>query len=210
MMKLSTSIALFSGLLGSILVALTPANALILVEPIVTEPDPNLPDGVGIPFNSQPNQLIPFSIPDSSGLQNFINDTDFALTRIGLFLFPAFDQVDDEDVIWGDVDGDGQIGFSTIFDNITVVNSATLPGFPGNTPFMQLSEGVIDKQERFVFQFITNPDLTPAEPGDNGPLVVGSVYDGVRVPEPSCLLGLGLMFSLGLNRRKKKEIDATT
>ncbi len=207
-------LALFiSGVMGATIFPLIPANAVIVVEPIVTTPNSEFPDGVGVPLNLAPGQLIGFNIPDTSGLQNFINDTGLDITRIGVFLFPDFDALDEE-IAWGDVNGDGQIGLSNIFSEVFVVPDAVFPipdpsspngvGFTP-APFIQVSEGIIPNQKRFVFQFITSPDLTPATPGDNGPIIVGAVYDGITpVPESSNINMFGwLAILVGFFYRRK-------
>lgn len=194
---------LISSAIGGCFLSLPPATATILVEPIVTTPSPEFPDGIGIPFNLQPLQVVPWSAPDTTGEQNFINNTGFTINRFSLILLPELDLLLDDDVIWGDVNGDGQIGFSNIFPTINITPDFVFQGF--SAPRLDLIGGTIPNGERFTFQFITQPDLRPTEPGDNGPLVIGGAYDGfVPVPEPSTLLGFAAVIGLGgiLKQRK--------
>ncbi len=180
----------------SSLISIAPANAEILVEPIINFADPNLPNqsfGFGIGRNP-PNTLVSWNAPDVSGEQNFLNDTGLDITNITLLLFPQEDFLDEE-VIWADVDGDGEIGRSNFFSNFVVDNDFTFPG-RGNTPLIDITGGVIPNGELFIQQLLTEPDLTVSS-GDPGPLLVGGAYDGIKVPEPSSILGLMLIVGLG-------------
>ncbi len=192
--KIGTLIA--NAIVGGFLLS-TPAAAVIFVEPIVTTADPNLPpQPIGIGLNP-PREIVVWNAPDVSGQQNFLNDTGLNLTTLSLLLFPDFDALG-EDAIWGDVNGDGKIGSSNIFTNFDVNNDFLLGQV--RAPIINITGGAIPNGERFVFQFLTNPDLTvPPEVGDNGPLFVGGAYDGIPatpIPEPSNILGLFL--SLGV------------
>nr|AVH79603.1 hypothetical protein [Nostoc sp. PCC 9229] len=194
---------LISGAVGGCLMSLAPATAAILVEPLVTTADPNLPEGVGIPLNLQPNELIFWNAPDTTGQQNFLNNTELTINSLSLLLFPDFDTLED-DVQWGDVNGDGQIGFSNIFPTLTVSPDFTVEGF--RAPRFNFVGGEIPNNNRFVVQFLTDPDLRPAVPGDNGPLVVGGIYRGFQtVPEPSTIFGSVLALGLGGWLRKIKS-----
>ena len=202
---------LIFGTAFSTLFSLAPATAVILVEPVLTTPDPNLPSfdfAIGV---NPPRTVLVWNAPDITGQQNFLNeDTGLDITIIELFLFPDFDSLDEE-VIWGDVNGDGQIGESDIFSNIEVDNNFILEDPAGvfRAPRVTFTGGVIPEGTRFVSQTPTLPDLTvlPGE-GDVGPLLVGGRYDGVSVPEPSTIfslvstLGLGILFN-------KKSSDKT-
>ncbi len=195
---------LISGAVGGCLMSLAPASAAILVEPLVTTANPNLREGIGIPFNLQPNQLIFWNAPDATGEQNFLNNTGLTINSLSLLLFPDFDTLTD-DVQWGDVNGDGKIGFSNIFPNINVSSDFTVEGF--RAPVIDFNGGEILNNNRFAVQFITNPDLRSTIPGDNGPLVVGGIYDGFQpVPEPSSILGSALVLGLAGWLRKAKSI----
>lgn len=197
---------LMSGVVGGYLLLLAPANAAILVEPIVTSSNPNFSEGIGIPLNLQPLQLIAWNAPDNTGEQNFLNDTGLTIDSFSVLLFPTLDELE-EDVVWGDVNGDGQIGLSNIFSDIKISPDFVLEGFPA--PRLDLTGGEIPNGSRFSFQFITNPDLRPSEPGDNGLLVVGGVYNGSQpVPEPSTIVGSAFIFGLGSWLKKRNSAKA--
>ncbi|MDJ0599213.1 MAG: hypothetical protein QNJ37_10285 [Crocosphaera sp.] len=196
------------------LLSFTPASAVVLVEPIISTPNPNFPSpnfGLGDPPT---DTVLVWRAPDISGQQNFLNDTGYNITMMELFLLPDLDEVEDE-VIWGDVDGDGQIGSSAIFESIEIDNDFILvnpnnPNVSFRAPRVIFSEGVIPVGTRFIVQTPTDPDLTPPpEVGDDGPLLVGGRYDGVKVPEPSSLLGLisilglGSILNLGIISKKR-------
>ena len=203
--------ALFAGTAVSSLLSLAPATAAILVEPVLTtpDPDPNLPS---LDFGYvNPRTVVTWNAPDITGQQNFLNaGTGVDITIIELFLFPDFDELDDE-VIWGDVDGDGQIGGSDIFKDIEVDNSFILDvfGFLFRAPRVTFTGGVIPLGTSFALQTLTEPDLTvPPEVGDAGPLLVGGRYDGVPVPEPSTILGLVSVLGFGVLFNKKSSQKA--
>ncbi|MDJ0735365.1 MAG: PEP-CTERM sorting domain-containing protein [Nostocaceae cyanobacterium] len=192
----------------SSLLSLSPAAAVILVEPILTTADPSLPFpdfGIGV---NPPGEILVWNAPDVSGQQNFLNEgTGLDITNIELFLFPDFDALS-EDVIWGDVDGDGHIGVSDFFDNIEVDNNFILQdsGQFFRAPRVTFTGGAIPLGAAFVAQTPTLPDLTVSpDVGDNGPLVVGGRYDGVAVPEPSTILGLVSILGFGVLFNKKSS-----
>ena len=194
----------------SSLLFLAPATAVILVEPVLTNSDPDFPD---FPIGANPpRRVLIWNAPDLTGQQNFLNaGTGLDITTMELFLLPELDELDDE-VIWGDVNGDGQIGVSDIFDNIEVDNSFILESPDGllqfQAPRVTFTGGVIPLGTSFVAQTLTEPDLTvPPEVGDAGPLVVGGRYDGlaVAVPEPSGILGLVSVLGLGVLFNKKSS-----
>ncbi|AFY48965.1 hypothetical protein Nos7524_3162 [Nostoc sp. PCC 7524] len=197
---------LISGAVGGCFLALAPATAAILVEPIVTTPNLSFPTGVEIPFGLPPGQLTFWNAPDTTGEQNFLNSTGLDIDQFSLVLLPDFDSLAD-DVIWGDVNSDGQIGFSNIFTNVNIAQGFTFQGL--RAPRIDLAGGVIPAGDRFVVQFITQPDLRPSVPGDNGPLVVGGVYFGsvpvASVPEPSTFFGSLVAMGLGNYFRKFKS-----
>ena len=121
---------------------------------------------------------------------------------------------DNEPVKWGDVNGDGKIGFSNtlgledVFANITVTdNIITYSGgeLPNGTVFYNL--------------FSTEPNLTPGggiiasaapPPADqDGPIRVKSYYTAAApaaVPEPNSALGLIVFGSLGLALTLKRQL----
>jgi hypothetical protein len=196
-----------SAIVGGLLLS-TPATAVILVEPIVTTPDPNLrPQPIGIGLNP-PRQIVVWNAPDVSGQQNFLNDTGLNLTTLSLLLFPDFDILPD-DVVWGDVNGDGKIGISNLFTNFDVDNNFLLG--ENRAPLINITGGIIPNGERFVFQFLTNPNLTLSpEVGDNGPLFVGGAYNGVpatSVPEPSNIFAFVLSGGIVCLIRKSRSLS---
>ncbi len=201
---------LVAGTAVSSLLSLAPATAAtIVVEPVLTTPDPDLPSS-DVGFGVNPGTVVAWNAPDRTGQQNFLNvGTGHHITTMELFLLPELDELDDE-LIWGDVDGDGQIGVSDIFDNIEVDNSFILESPDGllqfQAPRVTFTGGVIPLGTRFVAQTLTEPDLTvPPEVGDAGPLVVGGRYDGVPVPEPSTILGLVSVLGFGVLFNKKSS-----
>lgn len=206
-MNTKNIITLVAGTALSSLISLAPATAVILVEPVLRNSDPNLPS---VDFGGvAPRRVAVWNAPDITGQQNFLNGvgTGLDITIIELFLLPELDELDDE-VIWGDVDGDGQIGISNIFDNIEVDNSFILESPSGlfQAPRLTFTGGVIPLGTGFALQTLTDPDLTiPPEAGDAGPLVVGGRYDGlaVTIPESSTILGLVSVLGLGLMFNKK-------
>lgn len=207
-MTLNIGTLVFSAAVSSLL-SLAPATAAILVEPVLTTPNPNLPSfdfeiGSVVP----PRRVVAWPAPDISGQQNFLNQgTGLNITKMDLFLLPDLDELDD-DVIWADVNGDGKIGVSNIFANIEVDNNFILETSQNRyrAPRVTFTGGVIPLGNRFVAQVITKPDLTvPPEEGETGPLIVGGRYDGVPVPEPSSILGLVSALGFGVLFNKKSS-----
>jgi hypothetical protein len=180
------------------------AAAAILVEPVLTTANPNLPvQNFGIGDRNPPRTVLVWNAPDRSGQQNFLNrGTGLDITKMDLYLFPELDALN-EDVIWGDVNGDGKIGVSNLFANIEVDNNFILEdsGDFYQAPRVTFTGGVIPLGTSFVTQFLTQPDLTVT--GNAGPLLVGGSYDGVPVPEPSAILGLVSVLGLGVLLKKK-------
>ncbi len=201
---------LVAGTALSSLLSLAPATAAILVEPVLTTPDPNLPfSDFPLGSGNPPRTVLVWPAPDISGQVNFLNaGTGLDINIIELFLLPELDQLDEE-VMWGDVNGDGEIGVSDIFDNIEVDNSFILEDPSGlfQAPRVTFTGGVIPLGMHFVAQTPTLPDLTvPPEVGDAGPLLVGGRYDGVPVPEPSTILGLVSILGFGVLCKKKTSL----
>ena len=200
------------GVAGISILSLTPpVSAAILVEPIVTTPNRDLTETRLLVPEIQPGQTIEFGVPNVS--TNLLNATQ---QNIGSFVFdletlfysnpnstPAFDN---ELVQWGDIDGDGKIGFSNdpalrdIFTNVTVTDNV-----------ITFSGGEIPDGTVFFNRFTTQPDLTPGAgimppaplpPADqDGPIRVSSFYTATSpstpVPEPSSMLGLLAFGALG-------------
>lgn len=195
-MKAANIGLLISTTLGSLLLSFIPATAAILVEPIITTFNENFSDGTELPPNLQP---ILWNAPDTTGL-NLLNNTGYTINKFSLLLLPELDFLED-DLVWGDVNGDGQVGLSNIFTNIT-----TTPDFVFEdllAPRLEFTDGTIPDGTRFTIQIITSPDLRPANPEENGPLAIGGFYDGFRtVPEPSTILGFTLtMVLVGLCKK---------
>ena len=200
------------GAVGISLLSLTPpVSAVILVEPAVTTANENLTETRSLIPEIQPGQTIEFGVPNVN--TNLLNATE---QNIASFVFeletlsysnpdstPAFDN---EPVQWGDIDGDGKIGFSNdpglrdIFNNVTIT---------GNV--IKFSGGEIPNGTVFFNRFTTQPDLTPGgeiilpappPPADqDGPIQVSSFYtaasEPTAVPEPSSVLGLLAFSALG-------------
>ncbi|MBW4676060.1 MAG: PEP-CTERM sorting domain-containing protein [Desmonostoc geniculatum HA4340-LM1] len=202
-MKATNLVLLISNILGSFLLSFTSANAVILVEPIVTTRNENFPDGEGFGDYLRPvNDILLRNAPDAGNLQNLLNDTGYTINKLSLLLLPEFDFLEEE-VVWGDVNGDGEIGLSNIFSNITIAFDFILADIP--FPRLDLTDGTIPDGNRFTLQFISSPDLTPLDPLEYGPLVTGVFYDGFKsVPEPSNILGFTLIIALGLWLRNSK------
>lgn len=213
MITIATKIA-FSvlGVAGISLLSLTPpVSAAILVEPVVTTPNQDLTETRPLIPEIQPGQTIEFGVPNVN--TNLLNATQ---QNIGSFVFeletlsysnpdstPAFDN---ELVRWGDIDGDGKIGFSNdpdlrdIFTDVTVTDNV-----------ITFSGGEIPDGTVFFNRFTTQLDLTPGggiippappPPADqDGPIRVSSFYtaasEPTAVPEPSSMLGLLAFAALG-------------
>lgn len=212
------------GAAGISFLSLTPASAVILVEPIVTTQNEDIlktetPTTLGPEY--PPGFAVEYGVPDAAN--NLLNATGRDIGSLVIELetlsysnpdsTPAFDN---EPVQWGDVNGDGKIGFSNvpglvdIFTDVTVADNV-----------ITFSGGVIPDGTVFFDQFLTQPDLSPGggiiPPGDqNGPIRVSSFYTAVSeptaVPEPTSTLGLLVFGSLGvvstLKRKRQQKITA--
>ncbi|MEI2578090.1 PEP-CTERM sorting domain-containing protein [Scytonema sp. PRP1] len=208
------------GAAGISLLSLTPASATILVEPVVTTVNEDLKETRTLEPEFQPGLVVEYGIPNITN--NLLNATG---QNIGSFVYkletlfysnpdstPPFNN---ESVQWGDIDGDGKIGFSNvpglvdIFKDVTVTDSV-----------ITFSGGVIPNGTVFFTQFKTQPDLTPGggiippvppPPADqDGPIRVSSFYTTVTkptaVPEPTSALGIFLAAgALGAAVRKRKH-----
>ncbi|MFN6558551.1 MAG: hypothetical protein RMY28_001935 [Nostoc sp. ChiSLP01] len=217
MAKIATKIALsVLGAAGISFLSLTPARGVIFVEPIVTTINDEVfetrpPRTLGADI--LPGQIIEYGVPDRAN--NLLNGTG---NDIGSLVFdlktlsytnpdstPAFDN---EPVEWGDVDGDGKIGFSSvpelkdIFANVTVKDN-----------ILTYSGGVIPDGTIFFNTFATQPNLTPGEgiipaiPEDqvdrDGPIRVAASY--TAVPEPTSVLGVFVFGALGVALKLKRS-----
>jgi hypothetical protein len=209
-------------LLGAAIALLAPlaANAVILVEPIVTTQNEDVLKTRSprtLPPELLPGQIIEYGVPDRANnllnatgrdMVSFVFDLE-TLSYTNPNTTPAFNN---EPVQWGDVDGDGKIGFSNIpglediFKNVNIEGSV-----------LTYSGGVIPNGTVFFNQFFTNPDLTPGggiippaapPPADqDGPIRMGAYY--TAIPEPSSVLGMLTFSALGaswkLRRHKNKK-----
>ncbi|MDZ8258619.1 PEP-CTERM sorting domain-containing protein [Nostoc sp. ChiQUE01b] len=203
-MKFTKNISLFSsGILGSLFLLYPPAYAAILVEPIITTANKNFPNGETLGANFQPLiNILGSNAPDAGNQDNLLNDTGYTINKLSLLLLTQFDLVAD-DVFWGDVNGDGKIGISNIFSNITIASDLALGGTL--VPRLDLTGGTISNGKRFTIQFLTSPDLTPINSQEYGPLVTGFFYDGFKsVPEPSNLFAFAFAITIAIWSRKSK------
>lgn len=225
MTKIATKIVFSAlGVTGiSLLSSVTPASATILVEPIVTTQNEDIlktrnPRALGPEIT--PGLVIEYGVPDVAN--NLLNATG---QDIGSLVFELETQsytnpnstppFNNEPVQWGDVNGDGKIGFSNvpglndIFTNVTVTDNV-----------LTYSGGVIPNGTVFFNPFSSQPDLRPGRgiippapppPADqDGPIRVKSYY--TAVPEPTAALGLlllgGISLASRLQRKLKQQINS--
>ncbi|MBX9256355.1 hypothetical protein H1Q63_20925 [Desmonostoc muscorum CCALA 125] len=219
MTKIATKIALsVLGAAGISFLSLTPAKAVILVEPIVTTVNEAIletrtPRTLGADI--LPGQIIEYGVPDrANNLRNSTgNDIGSLVFDLQTLFYtnpdstPAFDN---EPVQWGDVDGDGKIGFSSvpelkdIFANVTVKDN-----------ILTYSGGVIADGTIFFNRFATQPNLTPGGgiippiPEDqvdrDGPIRVGAYY--TAIPETTSVLGVLMFGALGVALKVKRSLQ---
>jgi hypothetical protein len=218
MTTIATKIALSTlGAAGISFLSLTPARAVILVEPIVTTVNEDIlqtrnPRNLGPDL--QPGQVIRYGVPDRAN--NLLNATGrdiaslvFELETLSYSNPDSTPPFANESVQWGDADGDGKIGFSNIpglediFANATVKNN-----------IITYSGGVIPKETVFFNRFYTQPNLSPGggiipaappPPADqDGPIRVSSYYNAV--PEPTDILGTLAFGILGVAFKLKRKL----
>jgi len=201
MTKIATKIALsVLGAAGISFSSLTPARAVILVEPIVTTVNEDIikmrdPRSLGPDIH--PGEIIKYGVPDRAN--NLLNATGRDIASLVFELetlsysnpdsTPAFAN---ESVQWGDVNGDGKIGFSNIHGLEDIFKNVIVDGST-----ITYSGGVIPNQAVFFNRFSSQPDLSPGGgiippalplPADqDGPIQVNSYYNAV--PEPTDILG---------------------
>ena len=220
MTTIATKIALsVLGAVGISFLSLTPAKAFILVESIVTEANQDIlkmknPRTLGPGF--QPGQVIEYGVPDVAN--NFVNGTGYDIES---FVFdlktlaysnpdssPVFDN---EPVQWGDVNGDGKIGYSNnpdlkdIFSDITIKDN-----------IITFSGGVIPNGSMFYNLFTTNPNVTPGggiippvspeEEDKDGPIRVAAHY--TTIPESTNVLGVLVFGALGVALKLKRSLHS--
>lgn len=215
------------GAAGISLLSLTSASAAILVEPIVTTQNEDI---LGtktprtLPPEFAPGVVAQYGIPDSTN--NYVNGTGQDIETLVIELNtlsysnptsnPAFNN---EPVQWGDVDGNGKIGFSNVPGLTDIFSEVTVTG-----NVLTFSGGEIPNGTVFFEQYLTNPDLTlggdilppaPPPPADqSGPIKISSFYtasESTAVPEPTSALGLVVFGSLGVacTLKRKRQHKAT-
>ncbi len=206
-MKISLSASLLGmtvsllGMTGIDILSIKPANAVIYVEPIVTTANQDILQTGRNPrrlTDIDPGEVIRYGVPDVTN--NLLNATGQSM---GGFVFdletlfysnadatPAFDN---EPVEWGDVNGDGKVGYTTnpglqdIFKDVSVT---------GKT--ITFSGGEIPDGTTFYNLFTSTPDLRPGlgiippipllSDDQDGPIRVSSYY--VAIPESTSALAL--------------------
>ena len=204
------------GAAGISFLSLTPARAVILVEPIVTSVNEDI-------FNTkkpriltdyEPGQVIEYGVPDVAN--NFLNNTGYDIESLVFDLktlsysnpdsTPAFDN---EPVEWGDVNGDGKIGLSNNPDLKDIFTDITISGST-----ITFSGGVIRNGSIFYNPFATLPNLAPGagiipqispEQADkDGPIRVAAYY--TAVPESTNVLGVLVLGALGVALKLKRSL----
>jgi len=214
MTTIATKIALsVLGAAGISFVSLTPARAVIFVEPIVTTKNQDILDTKKprTLTDYQPGQVIEYGVPDVAN--NFLNATGYDINSLVFDLktlsysnpnsTPPFDN---EPVQWGDVNGDGKIGYSTKTDLKDIFTDITIKGST-----ITFSGGVIPNGTVFYNPFATLPNLAPgagiippvpAEKKDkDGPIRVAAYY--TAIPESTNVLGVLVFGALGIALKLK-------
>ncbi|MCW5316445.1 hypothetical protein GTQ43_22265 [Nostoc sp. KVJ3] len=216
-MTVVTKIALsLLGAAGISFLSLTPARAVILVEPIVTTQNQDILDTKKprILTDYQPGQVVEYGVPDVAN--NFLNNTGYDLESLVFDLktlsysnpdsTPAYSN---EPVEWGDVNGDGKIGYSTNPDLKNIFTDVTISGST-----ITFSGGVIPNGTLFYNPFATLPNLAPgggiippipADQADkDGPIRVAGYY--TAIPESTNVLGVVLFGALGVALKLKRSL----
>ncbi|MCC5644951.1 hypothetical protein LC607_18805 [Nostoc sp. CHAB 5824] len=219
MTTIPTKIALsVLGAAGISFLSLTPARAFILVEPIVTTQNQDILDTKKprILTDFQPGQVIEYGVPDVAN--NFLNNTGYDIESLVFDLktlsytnpdsSPVFDN---EQVQWGDVNGDGKIGYSNNPDLKNIFTDVTI-----KDNIITFSGGVIPNGTLFYNPFATNPNVAPgagivppvpAEQEDkDGPVRVASYY--TAVPESTNVLGVLVFGALGVALKLKRSLPS--
>ncbi|KAB8315138.1 PEP-CTERM sorting domain-containing protein [Tolypothrix campylonemoides VB511288] len=205
----------------SLLSSVTPASATILVEPLVTTQNEDIlrtrnPRALGPEIT--PGLVIEYGVPDVAN--NLLNATGqdigslvFELETLSYTNPNSTPPFNNEPVQWGDVNGDGKIGFSNvpglndIFTNVTITDNV-----------LTYSGGVIPNGTVFFNPFSSQPDLRPGRgiippappaPADqDGPIRVKSYY--TAVPEPTSALALLLLGGISLASRLQRKLKQLT
>lgn len=217
MTTIATKIALsVLGAAGISFLSLTPARALILVEPIVTSKNQDILDTKKprTLTDYQPGQVIEYGVPDVAN--NFLNATGYDINSLVFDLKTlsysnpnSTPPLDNELVQWGDVNGDGKIGYS---NNPNLKDIFTDISIDGST--VTFSGGVIPNGSLFYNPFATLPNLAPGagiippvppEKADkDGPIRVASYY--TAIPESTNVLGVLVFGALGVALKLKRSL----
>ncbi|MEH2442379.1 hypothetical protein [Nostoc sp.] len=216
-MTIVTKIALsLLGAVGISFLSLTPARAVILVEPIVTTKNQNILDTKSprILTDYEPGEVIEYGVPDVAN--NFLNNTGYDIESLVFDLktlsysnadsTPAYNN---EPVEWGDVNGDGKIGYSNNPDLKDIFTDITISGST-----ITFSGGVIPNGSLFYNPFATLPNLAPGAgiippvPADkadkDGPIRVAAYY--TAIPESTNVLGVVAFGALGVALKLKRSL----
>ncbi|MEA5601496.1 hypothetical protein [Nostoc sp. UHCC 0252] len=207
-MTIVTKIALsLLGAAGISFLSLTPATAVILVETTVTTQDEDILDtrDPRILTDFRPGQVIEYGVPDVAN--NFLNNTGYDIESLVFDLKTL--SYNNEPVEWGDVNGDGRIGYSNDPDLKDIFTDITISGST-----ITFSGGVIPNGSLFYNPFATLPNLAPGggivppiPPGQtdrDGPIRVASYY--TAIPESTNVLGVVALGALGVALKLKRSL----
>ncbi|MCC5607333.1 hypothetical protein LC612_11165 [Nostoc sp. CHAB 5834] len=207
-MTIVTKIALsLLGAAGISFLSLTPVRAVILVETTVTTQDQDILNTKNprILTDFQPGQVIEYGVPDVAN--NFLNNTGYDIESLVFDLKTL--SYNNEPVEWGDVNGDGKVGYSNDPDLENIFTDITISGST-----ITFSGGVIPNGSLFYNPFATLPNLAPgggivpAIPADqadkDGPIRVASYY--TAVPESTNVLGVVAVGALGVALKLKRSL----
>ncbi len=207
-MKFSLSTSLLSAIVSTVGMtgiinawSIKPVNAVIFVEPIVTTANQDILSTGRNPrrlTGIDPGQVIKYGVPDFAN--NLVNGTgqnmEGFVFNLETLLYsnanttPAFNN---EPVEWGDVNGDGKVGYTTnpglqdIFKDVSVTGKTiTFSGgeIPDGTIFYNLFESTPNLRPGAGII----PPAPPAPADQDGPIRVSSYY--VTIPEPTSALAL--------------------
>jgi hypothetical protein len=217
-MTIVTKIALsLLGAAGISFLSLTPARAVILVEPIVTTENQDILNlkKPRILTDYEPGQVIEYGVPDVAN--NFLNNTGYDIESLVFDLktlsysnpdsTPVYNN---EPVKWGDVNGDGKIGYSNNSDLKDIFKDVSING-----SIITFSGGVIPNGTLFFNPFATLPNLAPGAgiippvPADqtdkDGPIRVAAYY--TAIPESTNVLGVVALGALGVALKLKRSLQ---
>ncbi|MEH2139235.1 hypothetical protein [Nostoc sp.] len=207
-MTIVTKIALsLLGAAGISFLSLTPAKAVILVEPIVTTQNKDILKlkNPRILTDYQPGQVIEYGVPDVAN--NFQNNTGYDIESLVFDLKTL--SYNNEPVEWGDVNKDGKVGYSNNPDLKDIFTDISISGST-----ITFSGGVIPKGSLFYNPFATLPNLAPgggivppipAEQTDkDGPIRVAAFY--TAIPESTNVLGVLVLGALGVALKFKRSL----